>query len=160
MTPLRKAGMLHAKRDLLGVLSATEYYPMLATLTVEMHDAQPAVKDLNDWDAAAEISYDFKEAVFPKETLDMYPEPLSDDLGGVEVPPGQYRVRAYAKKLGTELRPRPQSHIDKDPEFDEDETLITSDILEEFLVQFWIHEFEQFQIPEPAILKDHPEYVL
>lgn len=153
------AGMLHAKRDALGVSSAVEFYPSMAALTVELHDTEPPQQQLDEWDAAAEISYQFDQPAYPNETLNMYPAPLADDLESVELPPGQYRVRAYGLKTSAQRRPRPQKDIDKFLDLDDNDNLITSDALEAILVQFWFDDFDPTNIPRSIEIKKHEEYV-
>lgn len=152
-----KAGMLHARSNVLTISSSVDSYPSMTYLVLEQWTSAPAVDHLDSWDAAAELSYTFMADAQLAETYE--PPALStmdSELSEVLIPAGTYRFRAFARKHGSVVLARPEKHIERDPTFDENDELITEDRLEEVLVQYW--PAPRTDGGNPVELKAHEEY--
>lgn len=126
-------------------------------LTLEQWNSPPPLDNLEQWDAAAELTYSFEAPAKLAETFE--PPELSTmdpELAEVLIPAGTYRFRAYARKHGTVVIPRPQKHIDRDPTFDDNDELIVEDRLEDTLIQYW--PTDATDGGDPLELKGHEEY--
>ncbi len=147
------AGMLSAGTSVIMVQAAVD--PGDAWVTVDVWDEKPLDRPVDEWDAAATLSFTFEHEAKLAMAFSGPGLGINSELSEFLLPPGSYRVRAFGRKQGTTTIAKSEDDLLNDAEFDEDNPVLEKH-LEDIALEFWPTDEHD---PAATVIKGNPQYV-